>query len=235
MSEAAFKLAGPGFELRTREARSGFALLEVMIAILIMGLALLFLLQVRNQTITAFTDSGDQHTAAWLAEMKMNELLCQRLPDPEDPDTFFDEDSGDFRELDGRLHDFNRRVNPKWVERDYLGKFTYHWTKELIFIGSEFTGNKEDLDNWEQPVDANGEPTDEKDPRTQPAARVVRVTLEVMLPLARGNDSEGSAESDTQFEKRKTIKLVTYIDPATLRKVEEEPAAETTTPATTPK
>ena len=100
-----------------------------MIAILIMGLALLFLLQVRNQTITAFTDSGDQHTAAWLAEMKMNELLCQRLPDPEDPDTFFDEDSGDFRELDGRLHDFNRLVNPTWVERDYLGKFTYHWTK----------------------------------------------------------------------------------------------------------
>jgi prepilin-type N-terminal cleavage/methylation domain-containing protein len=209
-------------------AKRGFALLEVMVAVLIMGIALLFLLQVRNQTITAYNDSGDQRTAAWLAELKMNEILSERLPDPEDPDTYIIEDSGNFAEFDARMNDFNRRTNEKWVEKNYLARFEYKWTKELIFVGQQFTGNKDDLDNWEQPLDDAGEPTDEKDPRTQPAARVVRVTLEVTMPLAVQRDEEGGLESETALQKRRSVKLVTYLDPAQLKK----PAAETTTTGT---
>ena len=75
-------LAGSHRGLRPGRRR-GFALLEVMIAVLIMGFALMFLLQIRNQTISSFAESGDQHTAAWLAELKMNEIMSQDLPDPD--------------------------------------------------------------------------------------------------------------------------------------------------------
>ncbi len=195
-----------------------------MVAVLIMGIALLFLLQVRNQTISAYNDSGDSRTAAWLAELKMNEILSERLPDPEDEDTFIIEDSGDFGSYDARVNDFNRRASESWGDKSYLSRFEYKWTKELIFVGQTFTGNKDDLDNWEQPLDDAGEPTDEKDPRTQPAARVVRVTLEVTMPLAVQRDAEGGLESESALQKRRSIKLVTYLDPAQLKK----PVAETT-------
>ena len=209
-------------DLRPLTSKQGFALLEVMVAVLIMGIALLFLLQVRNQTISAYNDSGDARTAAWLAELKMNEILSERLPNPEDEDTYIIEDSGNFGSYDARVNDFNRRSSESWVDKNYLARFEYKWTKELIFVGQQFTGNKDDLDNWEQPLDASGEPTDEKDPRTQPAARIVRVTLEVTMPLAVQRDAEGGLESETALQKRRSIKLVTYLDPSTLKKAPAE-------------
>lgn len=224
---AHFEFSILNFELK-RGAKRGFALLEVMVAVLIMGIALLFLLQVRNQTITAFNESGDSRTAAWLAELKMNEILSERLPDPEDAETFIIEDSGTFAEMDNRVNEFNRRASEKWYDREYLARFEYKWTKELIIVSQDFIGSKDDLDNWEQPLDASGEPTEDKDPRTQVGARVIRVTLEVMMPLAAQRDAEGGLESESALQKRRSIKLVTYLDPYTLKK----PAESATTSGT---
>src|SRR5690606_30380563 len=110
------------------------------------GIFLLALLQVRNQTLHQFLISGDQHSGAWLAEMKMAAQISQKLPDPEDEDTWLLFDSGDFAYLDDRSNDINRSINEEWYDRTSFSKFEWEVTKELIFIGPDFIGNKEDLD-----------------------------------------------------------------------------------------
>ncbi|MBZ0136327.1 MAG: hypothetical protein K8I27_08140 [Planctomycetes bacterium] len=194
--------------------RRGFALIEVLVAVLFIGIFLLALLQVRNQALHQFIRSGDHHSGAWLAEMKMAEVISQDLPDPENEETWFIQDSGDFAEFDERVNDINGRINENWVERNHFAKFEWEVTKELIFIGPNFIGNDEDLDLWEQPLDDNGDPLDEGDPREEAAARVVRITLIVYLPELPGYEKD--EEGDSQPRQRESIKLVTYVDPAVL-------------------
>ena len=205
---------------RPRHNRAGFALIEVLVAVLFMGVFMLALLQVRNQTLHQFLRSDDQHTGAWLAEMKMAELVSQNLPDPEDEESWVLFENGDFAEFDDRLNRVNERINENWTERTNFSKFEWECTKELIFIGPDFIGTQEDLDAWEQPLDESGEPTDEADPREKAAARVVRVTLTVFLPEPRPS---GVADEEAP-QGRPTIKLVTYVDPAIL--FQAEPAEE---------
>lgn len=211
----------------TRRAR-GFAMIEALVAVLIIGIALLALLQVRNQTLLRFVESGDAHTGAWLAEMKMNELISQDLPDPEDEETWISNGSGDFGDYDTRANAINASVNEGWVERATFAKFEYEWTKELVLVGNEFIGSREQLEAWEAPLDENGDPEQVDDPRDKPLARVVRVTLKVKTPLRRGRDAEGGEESDEAYEKRREIKLVTYVDPAVVFNAAEEDTEETT-------
>jgi hypothetical protein len=200
--------------------RKGFALLEVLIAVLFLGLFLLALLQVRNQTLHHFIRSGDQHTGAWLAEMKMAEVLSQNLPDPEDAETWSLFERGDFAEFDQRMNELNYRVNEDWEERRHFANFEWEVTKELIFIGPNFIGTDEDLEFWEQPLDNYGDPLNEPDPNQQPAARVVRVTLYVYLP------EEKFADPEAGRRERQSIKLVTYVDPSVLFDADtEDPAA----------
>lgn len=212
----------------TVNRRKAFALIEVLVAVLFIAIFMLVLLQIRNQTIRQFIISGDQHTGAWLAEMKMAELISQDLPDPEDDTTWVTSDYGDFGYLDDRINSINANIQEGWEDRVVCGKFEFEWTKELLFIGPNFIGDREDLDMWEQPLDESGEPIiGESDPLEKPAARVVRVTLIVYLPEKRYN--AGDEERDTT-EERPTIKLVTYVDPAVLfnaeADTEETPAPE---------
>lgn len=199
--------------------RKGFALIEVLVAVFFVGVFMLTLLQVRNQALHQFIQSDDQFTGAWLAEMKMAELVAQQLPDPEDEDTWILEDYGDFGYFDTRTNEINRTVNEDWVDRNTFVKFEYSWTKEMIFIGSDFIGTAEDLDLWEPPLDPYGDVDPlATDPREEPAARVVRITLTVYLPERRQRDAEGEATD------RKSIRLVTYVDPSIL--FEAEPNTE---------
>ncbi|MCB9931908.1 MAG: hypothetical protein H6841_00640 [Planctomycetes bacterium] len=200
--------------------RGGFALVEVLVAVLFMGVFMLALLQVRNQTLHQFLRSGDQHTGAWLAELKMAELISQNLPDPEDEESWQIFESGDFAEFDDRLNEINANVNEGWTDRAAFSKFEWECTKELVFVGPSFIGSREDLDLWEQPLDENGEPTTDKDPREQAAARVVRVTLTVYLP----EPKLSGLEDEQAPQGRPVIKLVTYVDPSIL--FEAEPAAD---------
>lgn len=205
--------------------RRGFALIESLIAVVIIGVALLMLLQVRNQAMQQFIELGDQYTGSWLAELKMAELISENLPDPEEDaeDTWFLSGSGDFSEFNARLNDLNYGRNEYWVERDTFSRFEFSWTKELIFVGREFIGTREELDAWEQPEDERGDLMPGiVDPRTKPAARLVRVILKVYLPLPRTTSEEGEEESDLDLERRRTITLVTYVDPATLNTAEIE-------------
>jgi hypothetical protein len=203
-----------------RHNRAGFALIEVLVAVLFMGVFMLALLQVRNQTLHQFLRSDDQHTGAWLAELKMAELVSQNLPDPEDEESWVLYENGDFAEFDDRLNRINERVNEGWSERTHFSKFEWECTKELIFIGPEFIGTREELDAWEEPIDESGEPTGETNPSEKAAARVVRITLTVFLPEPRPS---GVADEEAP-QGRPTIKLVTYVDPAIL--FQAEPAEE---------
>lgn len=207
---------------------SGFALIEVLVAVLFIGIFMLALLQVRNQALYQFLQSGDQHSGAWLAEMKMAEMISQDLPDPENEDTWVISDSGDFAEYDDRSNDLNAGVNEDWEDRTFFADFEWECTKELIFVGPDFIGSQEDLDNWEEPLDENGEPTGEGDPRENAAARVVRVTLIVYLPepKLRPRDEDG----EPAYEERPSIKLVTYVDPGIVFNAEPDDEAAGTTP-----
>lgn len=198
-----------------RQSRRGFSLLEALIACLIMAVVLMGMLDVRNNSIRWFTLSGDQYTAAWLAEMKMNELMSERLPDPSKEDTYSDADNGNFGEYDERVNSLNRTYNQKWTDRLYFEQFTYEWKKELIFVGQDFSGLQTDLEAWEPELDSYGQPTGD-DPRTKPMARVVRIALVVKRPLARGVTADGEDEPEDQWDKRRTLRLVSYVDPATL-------------------
>lgn len=202
--------------------RRGFALIEAVVAVLIVGVVLLALLQIRNQAMQQYLMMSDQRTGSWLAEMKMAELVSQALPDPADEDTWSTSGSGDFSDLNNRLNEVNLRGNAVWTERETFSKFEYEWTKELVFIGKDFIGGKAELDAWEAPVDENGELTGEQSPFDGPLARVVRVTLKVFIPAARQRTAEGDEVSDEVHEKNRTITLVTYVDPNTLHAAEIE-------------
>ena len=205
-----------------RIQRKGFALIEVMVAVLFIGIFLLALLQVRNQTLHQFIRSGDQHSGAWLAEMKMAEVVSQNLPDPEEEDTWVITDNGDFAEYDERVNEVNASVNEDWVERTHFAEFEWEVTKELIFVGPNFIGNEEDLELWEAPVDENGDPLDEDDPREQAAARLVRITLIVYLPENPAAQQDEDEDGEFVPQGRDSIKLVTYVDPNILYNAEIE-------------
>jgi prepilin-type N-terminal cleavage/methylation domain-containing protein len=207
--------------------RHGFALIEVVVAVLIIGISLLALLQIRNESMYKFIANGDQHTGAWLAELKMNELVAQDLPDPEDEETWELFGSGDFADYDIRVDELNRAVNPEWEDRYSFARFEYEWKKELVFIGPEFIGSKYELEEWEEPVDTFGEPTGIEDPRTKPAVRVVRVTLTVFMP--EGLKPPESSATPTpnarrvqMVDGRPAIRLVTYVDPTILFNAAED-------------
>lgn len=221
-----------------RTGKSGFALIEVLIAVVIIGVSLLVLLQVRNESIHQFLTIGDQHTASWLAELKMNELVSQDLPDPQNEETWEDSGSGNFAYLDKRTNELNAGYNQDWVWRDEFAKFEFEWKKEVIFIGREFIGDKWDLEGWEPAVDEFGETVDQEDPHENPAVRVVRVTLTVYLPedntRPAGERASTSERKVQMVNGRPAIQLVTYVDPSVLFAAEEEEEAETTTPAPPP-
>lgn len=220
-----------------RARTRGMVLLEALIAVLLVAVCLLVLLQVRNSAMQQYLQLGDQYTGSWLAELKMAELVSENLPDPADEDTWYLSGGGDFSDFNARLNDLNYGRNENWAERGTFSKYEFEWKKELIFVGKDFIGTREEMDAWVQPVDDSNEPIiDLKDPHTQPAARLVRVTLKVHLPMPRGRDAQGEEESDYEHEKRRTITLVTYVDPNTMHKAEiesVEPAATTPAPTTT--
>lgn len=210
---------------RRSTAIRGVALVEVLVATAIMSVTLITLLQIQTQTEAKFIAAGDKHTGAWLAELKMNELLSEYLPNPEDEETWELTGGGDFSELDYRQNAINLTVNPNWEERYYFELFEYEWRKELVFIGADFIGSQFDLDAWEQPLDERGQPLETlDDPREKAMARVVRVTLTVYLPRrAQAAASEGEGAGAGRGDQQ-TIRLVTYIDPAIV--FDAEPNAE---------
>ncbi|MEE9311438.1 MAG: hypothetical protein V3V10_03390 [Planctomycetota bacterium] len=198
--------------LITRKKHRAFMLLEVLVATMLIGVILLYLLQIRNQTLVQFLHSSHDNTGVWLAEMKMAELMAEDLPDPSEPDTFETGDSGDFEYMDERYNDVNSEINENWKERDIYIQYKFEWTKELIFIGSDFIGTQENLDNWEpseEASDSGEEAVADEDPNNKPAARVVRITLKVYH-----EDTKGKVDPITT--------LVTYVDPAMLYEAGEE-------------
>lgn len=207
-----------------RHHRSAFALIEVLVAVVFISVFVFALMQSFNQALLEFMESSDQHSGAWLAELKMAELVSQELPDPTDEeraDSWILTGRGDFAYMDGRLNEINQLANEEWAERNYFADFTYEWSKELIFVGPEFIGTDEDLYNYEQPVDEYNQPLpNETDPRTELAARLVRVTLIVRLP-DRNREAE-TYEEEQRLSDETTIKLVTYVDPSSLYSIREE-------------
>jgi general secretion pathway protein I len=63
-------------------ARAGFTLLEVMVAMAILGIAMLALLSLHHQSLQSVIHAQDITRAAMLAEAVMTQAELQRYPDP---------------------------------------------------------------------------------------------------------------------------------------------------------
>ncbi|MHC4839401.1 MAG: type IV pilus modification PilV family protein [Planctomycetota bacterium] len=195
-----------------RQQRRGFMLLEVLVASMIIAIALVALLQIQMQSMNQFLESSHKSTGVWLANMKMAELMAENLPDPSEPDTYESSDFGDFEYLDERYNTLNSDLNEDWTDRSIYAQFKYEWTKELIFIGTDFIGNQESIETWEptqETLDAGDAAVEDEDPANNPAARVVRITLKVFH-----EDNKGKVDPITE--------LVTYVDPKMLYEAAEE-------------
>ncbi len=65
----------------TPSSRHGFTLLEVMIAIAILGMGLLALLSLQHQSMQSVISAQDETRAAMLAQVVMTDAELQRYPD----------------------------------------------------------------------------------------------------------------------------------------------------------
>ena len=81
---------------RERRAR-GFTLLEVMIAIGILGIAMVMVIGLRNRAIDLNGYARDLTTASFLAESKISEWELKGFPDPQEAAGDFGKQDPDFR------------------------------------------------------------------------------------------------------------------------------------------
>ena len=92
-------LLGQGEGIRRRELR-GFTLLEVMVAIAILGTALVSLLSLHHQSMQSVIRAQDMTRASMLAQAVMTEAELERFPD-------LGTSSGDFQSsFPGQFQDF---------------------------------------------------------------------------------------------------------------------------------
>jgi general secretion pathway protein I len=68
---------GPG-----QSSQSGFTLMEVMVAVLIVGITLGVLLRAANDTLTNTTILRNTTIAQWVAENKLSEIRLRHMPLP---------------------------------------------------------------------------------------------------------------------------------------------------------
>lgn len=71
-----FKFRFPTLDLKKRD---GFTLLEVLVAIAILGIAITIIIQLFSSNLQAIKASGDYVTASTKAEAKMREILDGRI------------------------------------------------------------------------------------------------------------------------------------------------------------
>jgi type II secretory pathway pseudopilin PulG len=199
--------------------QQGIALIEVVVAVLLFAVAVVTLLGIQVQLIRGFNLAGDSHTAAWLAELKMEELLSQNLPDPNDEETWELTGGGDFSEFDAWSNSVHESIREDWQWRSSFANFEYRYRKELVFVGPEFIGSRYELEGWEDPTDRYSSDIPVNNPLEQPAARIVRVTLIVYLPegyAPRGDQTGGDQSRYQMIDGRPAIRMVTYVDPGVL-------------------
>ena len=84
---------------RQRRARSGFTLLEVVVALVILTMSLFVLVNAQASSVFMTTDSQRTLTATWLAQQKMTEALLRVEADGVQETDI--EESGDFQEFGG--------------------------------------------------------------------------------------------------------------------------------------
>src|SRR5262245_60312411 len=82
---------------RLAAASKGFTLLEVMIAIGILGIAMVMLIGLRNREIDLNSYARDLTNASILAESKITEWELKNFPDPQEAAGDFDETNPEFK------------------------------------------------------------------------------------------------------------------------------------------
>ncbi len=104
--------------MRVRPARSGFTLLEVVVALVILTMSLFVLVNAQASSVFMTTDSQRTLTATWLAQQKMTEALLRVEADGVQATDI--EEDGDFQDFGGD-GDFGENV-------DFGGEFDdFHW------------------------------------------------------------------------------------------------------------
>lgn len=110
---------------RTLARQDGLTLLEVLVAISILGIAVAVVLQLFSANLRAISDSGDYVIAVTRAEMKMREILADEDPS----EKAYSETTNDGYRMDiavaETLQDRTETLQKKLLEI----VLTIHWTK----------------------------------------------------------------------------------------------------------
>ena len=118
MSAAILDASGPRHASLRAGPRSGFTLLEVVVALVILTMSLFVLVNAQALSVFMTTDSQRTLTATWLAQQKMTEALLRVEADGVQATDI--EESGDFEEFGGD-GDFGETI-------DFGGEFdNYQW------------------------------------------------------------------------------------------------------------
>ncbi len=118
MSAAILDASGPRHASLRAGPRSGFTLLEVVVALVILTMSLFVLVNAQASSVFMTTDSQRTLTATWLAQQKMTEALLRVEADGVQATDI--EESGDFEEFGGD-GDFGETI-------DFGGEFdNYQW------------------------------------------------------------------------------------------------------------
>jgi prepilin-type N-terminal cleavage/methylation domain-containing protein len=122
--------AGPGsgdsgYKMNRRFGNSGFTLLEVLVAILIIGIAISVVLQLFSANLQAIGVSGDYVAAVTRAESKMREIL----DDQNLSEKAFTETTDDGFRIDVAVIDALRERTEDLEVKILQIDLTIHWTK----------------------------------------------------------------------------------------------------------
>src|SRR4030042_4140210 len=110
---------------RLDSRRGGFTLLEVLVAIAILGIAVTVVLQLFSANLRAISVSGDYISAATKAEAKMREILS----DDELSERSFNEVTDDGYRMDVSITDALRERTENLYVRLLEINLTIHWVR----------------------------------------------------------------------------------------------------------
>ncbi|MBE0427322.1 MAG: prepilin-type N-terminal cleavage/methylation domain-containing protein [Nitrospirae bacterium] len=115
-----------GFERGGSVGISGFTLLEVLVAIAVLGIAVTIILQLFSANLRAITASGDYVTASIRAETKMREIL-----DKEISESVYSETTYDGYRMDVSITEVFTDRTENLPVRLFEVYLTVHWTEGL--------------------------------------------------------------------------------------------------------
>ena len=257
------KMATSKYRTWCGRSHRGLTLVELLFAFFILSLVIVPIGSAMANATVTYTNSRENMDGHWIANVILNKLASEKLPSYGDQMQSQAKLSGEgtFREVIQDLYSDASGFSERELAEFELWHFT--WGKELIAMNSKGRyASKEDgtgpdfgEDNYNSSrTSTSDNPLDKPDDpavlKAMPAARVIRVRLELNIPQRPIGDAEYDDEDIEPVEYEKgdfrgteagsptKIIMVTFVDTDDLKEDVEDKdpatAARTPTPTTPP-